>query len=138
MEDAVSRLKSGLSKTVTQINLKTSSFLEVNKIKTYIQTLNDDIKALKSLIGETAYSQWTETEINIESLAEICVQIKEKENLISEQERAIDELNYHAQAVLGEQSTPGIGNNPQFICPNCGMVYSLEINFCTKCGNKMK
>ena len=39
-------LKQGISKQITKINMKTSTFLEENKIKTYIATLETDIHDL--------------------------------------------------------------------------------------------
>ncbi len=45
-------LKQGISKQITKINMKTSSFLEENKIKTYIATLENDIHELKLKAGD--------------------------------------------------------------------------------------
>ena len=40
-------LKGSLSKGLTAINVKTSTFLEAKKIQTYISTLNAEIEGLQ-------------------------------------------------------------------------------------------
>ena len=46
-------LKESLSKGITTINVKTNSFMEESKCKTYISTLEKEIQILKQNIGET-------------------------------------------------------------------------------------
>ena len=52
------KLKMDLSKKVTEINMKTSSFLEITKIRTYIHTLEKEIQELKQQAGEKGYQNW--------------------------------------------------------------------------------
>ena len=49
-------LKQGLSKQITKINMKTSTFLEETKIRTYITTLENEIQDLKVRSGELGYT----------------------------------------------------------------------------------
>lgn len=53
-------LKGSLSKGLTAINVKTSTFLEAKKIQTYISTLNAEIEGLQKEIGRLAYEEWQE------------------------------------------------------------------------------
>lgn len=50
-------LKESLSKGITTINVKTSSFMEESKCKTYISTLEKEIQILKQNIGEIVYAK---------------------------------------------------------------------------------
>ena len=47
-------LKESLSKGITTINVKTNSFMEESKCKTYISTLEKEIQILKQNIGENS------------------------------------------------------------------------------------
>lgn len=133
-------IKNSFSKGLTMLNMKTSSFLELNKIKTYINTLNSEIATLKSEIGELVYRSWTSGQ---EPLSEDVVEklnlIQSKLALIAEQEAAAAKISSMEKQILGEQEkTPEqTQTEPVLICSNCGQVYERPAKFCTKCGNRM-
>ena len=49
-------IKGGFSKQLTKINLKTSAFMEENKIDSYIASLQKEIGELKKRMGERSIS----------------------------------------------------------------------------------
>ncbi|WP_349943957.1 zinc ribbon domain-containing protein [Lacrimispora sp. BS-2] len=144
-------LKSTFSKGLTVLNVKTSNFLELNKIKTYIATLKSEIATLMSEIGEIVYQDWTQGEVAIERIQDKLMEIAEKEVIIKQQQAELDELELKEKQILGGQNSgqnagavsPAggrlmSGDEDAVICPNCGQRYELAVNFCRKCGTKLK
>lgn len=144
-------LKSTFSKGLTVLNVKTSNFLELNKIKTYIATLKSEIATLMSEIGEIVYQDWTQGEIAIERIQDKLTEIAEKEVIIKQQQAELDELELKEKQILGGQNnglnagavSPAGGRlmsgaENAVICPNCGQRYEPAVNFCRKCGTKLK
>ncbi len=136
--------KQGLSRQITKINMKTSTFMEENKIKTYIATLENDITELKRQSGELGYQLWAEGRLDGSKLVPIYQQVKEKYRQIQEQERLLQELEIRNRQVLGDSGTrmtgaAGVpGASGQVICPHCGDICAPTMNFCKKCGMKLR
>ena len=154
-------LKSTFSKGLTVLNVKTANFLEVNKIKTYIATLNTEIAALKAEIGEIVYQDWTKEHVTLAHIEKQLNDIAEKEATIKKQQTELDELELKEKQILGNQNpvqtsggavsgaaapgtaAPGAAgfyptpSDGSIICPNCGQKYEHAINFCRKCGTKL-
>ncbi len=144
-------LKSTFSKGLTVLNVKTSNFLELNKIKTYIATLKNETATLMSGVGEIVYQDWTQGEITIEHLQDKLMEIAEKKAMIKQQEAELDELERKEKQILGGQSNgqnagaaspadgqPVAGTETAVICPKCSQRYGAAVNFCRKCGFKLK
>ena len=55
-------IKNTFSKGLTILNVKTANFLEINKIKTYITTLQTEIDTLKMELGSELYQNWAASE----------------------------------------------------------------------------
>lgn len=134
MAGVADSIKSGLSKKVTELNLKTNTFLEANKIKTYIGTLNDEIRNAKLQIGEITYRLWSEGNLSVDAVQALCEQIKEHEAVIREQEALILALNEQTNNVLGNKET----ENGTIVCPQCQAAYADNVKFCIKCGTKLR
>ncbi|MDO5348981.1 MAG: zinc ribbon domain-containing protein [Lachnospiraceae bacterium] len=138
--------KQGLSRQITKINMKTSTFMEENKIKTYITTLENDIAELKRQSGELGYNLWAEGKLDGAKLAPFYQQVQEKYRQIQEQERLLQELEMKNRQVLGGSPArmPGApasaapGAAGQVICPHCGDICAPSMNFCKKCGMKLR
>lgn len=125
--------KQEFSKQITKINMKTSNFLEENKIKTYVATLEGEIKDLKFKAGELGYVKWFNKESSEEDLKKIYSMIAERYEIIHEQEKILQDLSEKGKQVLGEASGEVV-----IFCPNCGERYAKVPNFCIKCGAKMR
>ena len=129
-------LKGSLSKGLTAINVKTSTFLEAKKIQTYISTLNAEIEGLQKEIGRLAYEEWQENgTVSLAKIGEPLMEISRKKQTIEEQKKAAEELELKEQQILGtsESQKPS-----KIFCPNCGQAYDTPVEFCRKCGTKMQ
>lgn len=132
-------IKEGFSKQITKINMKTSSFLEENKIRTYINTLEGDIKELYIKAGQEAFNMWKMGSDNKEKMVSMLAEIDEKQKQIAEQEQMIKDLADRNKQVLGERETATSAQQANnIVCPNCGTNYPTGANFCRVCGTKLR
>ena len=111
-------LKESLSKGITTINVKTNSFMEESKCKTYISTVY-----AKSVAGES-YE---------EEVAGMIGQIRGKYEEIEQQKAAIEQLAVQEKQILGNQS---MTVNIRY-CANCGAQNAANYKFCSKCGSPL-
>lgn len=126
-------LKESFSKGITAINVKTSSFMEESKCKTYISTLEKEIQSLKQNIGEIVYSKATAGEDYKEAVAEIIQTIQGKYEEIEQQKKAIEQLAAEERQILGTAQT---AESVKF-CPKCGAQSAANYKFCSKCGSPL-
>lgn len=138
-------LKDSLSKGITALNVKTNNFMEENKCKTYITTLENEIRDVKLQIGDLAYQKWTAGEAYAESVEPFFGQIKEKYAEIERQKQRIAQLQVEEKQILGSQNAapaqpitpaqPAQGN--KVFCSQCGAPNDAAYKFCSKCGAPM-
>ena len=87
-------IKNSFSKGLTMLNVKTSTFLEINKIKTYISTLTGEIETLKKEIGDLVYQEWSATDnVTLDMISDKLNAIKEKQEIIKTQEEEVVRFN---------------------------------------------
>lgn len=128
-------IKNSFSKGLTVLNVKTSTFLEINKIKTYISTLTGEIEIMKKEIGELVYQEWSVSgNVTLDAISEKLNAIKEKEEIIKIQEEEVVRLNESEKQILGAAEN---AQQAVLVCPNCGQTYDAAPKFCRKCGTKM-
>lgn len=125
-------LKESFSKGITAINVKTSSFMEESKLKTYISTMEKEIQVLKLNIGEMVYAKSVSGESYEEGVAEIVNQIKGKYSEIEQQKAAIEKLAVEEKQILGTADTGAVK-----YCAKCGAQNLANYKFCSKCGNPL-
>lgn len=125
-------LKESLSKGITAINVKTNTFKEESKLRTYISTLEREIQTLKMNIGEMVYAKSLIGESYEEGVAELVKQIQGKYAEIENQKAAIEQLAIEQRQILGTSETAAIK-----FCLKCGSQNSGAYKFCAKCGNPL-
>lgn len=126
-------LKESFSKGITAINVKTNSFMEESKCKTYISTLEKEIQVLKLNIGEIVYSKSVIGESYEKAVAEIVQQITGKYQEIEQQKKAIEQLAIEEKQILG---TSQAVESVKF-CSQCGAQSAANYKFCSKCGSPL-
>lgn len=122
-------LKESFSKGLTAINVKTSSFIEESKLKTYISTLEREIQVLKTNIGEMVYAKSISGESYEAGVMEIVRHIQGKYEEIAQQRAAIEKLAAEEKQILGTPETGAVK-----FCAKCGAQNSASYKFCSKCG----
>lgn len=137
-------VKQIFAKNITKLNVKTSGFLEVSKLSTYISSIEKEIEEKKRELAELICQEWElHGEIPQERLPEILDDIQMKKVLIEEQRRKIEEVEESQKKILGTQTDPGQGfseaeQEDMIYCSECGSANSKNNNFCRKCGNRLE
>lgn len=131
----MANLKESFTKGLTTLNVKTNNFMEESKCKTYISTLENEIKELKQQIGERVYENacnGAEPAFNTEELIQM---IHSKRQEIEQQQNRILELQQEEQQILGttsqKETEPTSGT---IFCGQCGKENAANYKFCCKCG----
>ena len=134
----MANLKESLTKGITAINVKTNTFMEESKCKTYISTLENEIKELKSAIGEKVYANWSSDKEITEDINELLQKIKEKYQEIDVQKERMVQISQEEKQILGtaaNQTTEAAGT---VFCSQCGTSNAANYKFCSKCGTPLK
>lgn len=128
-------LKDSFSKGLTTINLKTSNFMEENKIKSYISTLEDEKNAALMQIATTVYAQWTEGNVDLSAVETALETVKAKDAEIANQKEKIVQLQREEEQILGKKAEPE--TETIIHCPACGAQNNAKFKFCYKCGKPL-
>ena len=131
-------IKESFSKGLTALNVKTNNFMEENKCKTYISTLESEIIELKQQVGEIVYIRWSKGENNPEEIEAILRKIQEKYQEIENQKDRIQQLLQEERQILGASADAGTGNAGICYCSQCGAQNASNYKFCGKCGAPLK
>jgi seryl-tRNA synthetase len=133
-------LKDSFAKGITTINMKTNSFMEESKCKTYISNLEAEIREQKNQIGEIVYQKWSQEEDYTQSIETVLNSIKEKYEEIEVQKQKIEQVRKEEQQVLGssantmQQNAPVQPQGNMIFCSKCGSQTFDNFKFCSKCG----
>lgn len=134
----MSGFKQSITKGITTINVRTNNFVEQSKCKTYISTLEEEIRNLQFTIGEAIYNNWEEGVTSIEDVTRYLEEIHEKKQIIREQEERMKEIQLEEQQILGtNEANRETGNAAAVFCSQCGAKNQAGYKFCVKCGSEL-
>ena len=132
-------IKNAFSKGITALNVKTSNYLEETKLKTYINTLNDEINAIKMELAGMAYSLWLDSNFGLTTeLEDRFMQIKNRQEIIAQKQKEIERLEQEEKQILGAAPVGGGVREGVIYCTNCGNANNSVNRFCEKCGTPLK
>lgn len=135
-------VKQIFSQNLTKINLKTNSFLEINKLNTYISSIQKEIDELQKKLTGLLCDSWRENRsIPEQEAAAILDHIMEKEALIEEQKAKIEEIRESETLILGERRenmAAGASGTEVVYCPECGAANTKNSKFCRQCGKRIE
>lgn len=128
-------LKESLNKGLTTLNVKTNNFMEGSKSKTYITTLENEIKDAKLRLGELVYVNVCKGEEPASNTEELIELIKDREQKIELERQRMIQLQEEEQQILGTtaQKAPAQSGGTVF-CGQCGNANASVYKFCCKCG----
>ncbi len=129
-------IKNSFSKGLTTLNVKTSNFMEENKLKTSIATQEEEITKMKLALGDTVYKNWERGVLTMEVLQGQLEAIQKKYQMIVETRKQIEELSQKEKQILGGDAAD-ISSSGKIFCDNCGAEVNAGSRFCKKCGNKI-
>lgn len=129
--------KQSITKGITALNVKTNNFMEESKCKTYIVTLQNEIKELKNTIGNQVYENWVNGKEIGAGTEELLAQIKAKTEEIAAQEEKMRQLQEEERQILGNNA-PQKETEDVIFCSQCGTKNAANYKFCCKCGTPLK
>ena len=140
--DTFQKFKSSFNRGVTAISVKTSSSLEKVKIKTHIDSINNEIQRTMTAIGQAAYGIWASGSQDFSSLQEqfaLVQQKKEEIQKLQEEYNAIDERDSQILGTAGGEEPQTVEPKPdEVVCPKCGASCAATAKFCRKCGQNLQ
>lgn len=131
-------IKDSFSKGLATINVKTSNFMEENKLRTSIATQEKEIEDLKFSVGEIVYKNWEKESFSLQLVVEELEAIKQRYDMIADMKKQIDDLSQKEKQILGNASGDKDAGNRTMFCPKCGTESKKGYRFCEKCGNKLE
>lgn len=126
MADFFSKMKDTINKGTTKISAKSSTMIEVNKLKGEINTAKRNKQTLINGIGESVYAMHLEGYVDVSTLNEAFVEIANYEATVADLEAQIEKINADLEEKLAE--VDGLGK-----CA-CGATYKEGSKFCLQCG----
>ena len=127
-------IKKGITKGLASINIKTANFMETNKLKTHISTLEDEINKMTLNVGEIIYQSWAKKENGLEECVPILETIKLKRDTVIKLQSEIKALEDKEKEILGNLQEDKTLPKSHSTCSNCGSALLDNAKFCTKCG----
>lgn len=131
-------IKDSFSKGLATINVKTSNFMEENKLKTSIATQEAEIEKLKLSVGEIIYKNWGTGSFSLQAVEEELEAIKKRYDIIDELKKQIEELPRKEKQILGNNAGDKNDENKKMFCTQCGSEVKKGYKFCEKCGNRIE
>lgn len=129
-------IKNAFSKGITALNMKTSNYLEETKIKTYINTLNEEIDAIKMDVANIAFHLWMNGDFKMTpEMEDKFAQIKSRQEVIAQKQKEMEKLQEEEKQILGAGN--GVREGVTY-CTNCGAANNSVNRFCEKCGTPMR
>jgi len=133
--DTLQKFKSSLNRGVNNISQKTQSSIEKVKIKSQIDTLENEIRKQYTTLGELTYTKWELGDTDNTLLEQMLNEIRAKKQEIELHEAemaAIDERDNQILNQPAAEAAPAAN-----FCPGCGSACVPGAKFCLKCGSKL-
>lgn len=133
------KLKENLDKGIVSVSVKSSTYLEVEKLKTKAGNVLEKMKMASSEMGEAVYNQWKSGGIDQGYIEAVCSQIKEMEDEVEGYRNQIKELEHEKDKILGKGGTePERAETLSGIFCDCGCQNESGARFCMQCGKELK
>ena len=131
-------IKESLTKGIATLNMKTNTFMEESKYKTYINNLENEIRQMEQNLGHSIYMKWNSGADWKDGVEQVLSDIKSKQEEIAAQHAAIEKLHQEEQAILGTGTQQQENAPAEFVfCGQCGTQNAANYRFCAKCGNPL-
>lgn len=137
------KIKSGLNKSVTTVNVTSSVYLETSKRKVMIENDESAIRELTEKLGKTVFEQWENGIFDQELIGEIAAEMQFKKQEIQRLRDEILNLENEKQMILGakeaaaSENASAVSASRSGFCQKCGTEYKAGDVFCGSCGNRI-
>lgn len=136
------KLKKNLDKSLVTVSVKSSTYLESEKLKAKIENLQADSAMQLQIMGNQIYDNWKGTkQIDDNYIHEVCKKVLDNETEITLYESKIQELLTEQEKILNTTAmigTEGELEKEEGIRCSCGYMNDENAKFCKVCGNKLE
>lgn len=126
MKSYLESIKKEIDKGVLSASVKSSTLLETNKIKSYINNLNSKKETMFKVMGEQIYELYINKELEMDKVNNFCLEILEIDKDIKSQYLELEKIKKKEEEILGKDSD-------EIVC-SCGQTLKKDAKFCTSCG----
>lgn len=132
------KLKESIDKGIVSVSVKSSTYLEIEKLKTKAGNTAGKMDIAASEMGAAVYGQWKDGSVNMEYIETVCTHMKELEDEIAGYQAQIGQLEQEKAKILGGGGmVPGTAGRGNGITCECGCVNEQEAKFCISCGKPL-
>lgn len=132
------KIKESIDKGIVSVSVKSSTYLEIEKLKTKVGNTAGKMDIAASEMGAAVYSQWKSGSVNMEYIGTVCTYIKELEEEIAVYQAQIGQLEQEKVKILGgDEAVPGTAGCGNGITCACGYVNEQGARFCINCGKPL-
>ena len=133
------RLKKNIDKGIVSVSVKSSTYLEGEKLKAKISNSREEIEGDLKRMGKQVYQTWKEKGIVDEAyVAEVCRCMLEKENEAESYEDQRQQLEAEKEKILKKAGKPEEIHSEEGILCTCGSSNEVGAKFCRTCGRKLE
>lgn len=129
MSDFFNNFKKNLDKGMATVSVKSTTALEVNKLKQHLRTLTTTMEHRKVELGTIVYNMYLNNKFDESKYGEICEEIKLLEEQCKEKEAEIEGIKKESEEILGKNLGP--------VRCECGASIEPGMVFCVECGKKV-
>jgi hypothetical protein len=129
MGDLFQKVKQGIGKGIATAGVKSKELLETTKIKSQINGLEDQKKALLEELGNIVYTMFIKGGFDEERLKTKCSAVAALDDQIKQKEEELREVHLKAEEALGKPKAITV-------C-TCGETIYEGTKFCGKCGKEL-
>lgn len=129
------KIKESIDKGIVSVSVKSSTYLEIEKLKTKAGNTAGKMDIAASEMGAAVYGQWKDGSVNMEYIETVCTHMRELEDEIAGYQAQIGQLEQEKAKILGGDGTvAGAAKNCNGIACECGCVNEQGARFCVSCG----
>ncbi|WP_151075055.1 zinc ribbon domain-containing protein [Flintibacter sp. KGMB00164] len=130
------KLRNSLDKGIVTIGVKSSTYLEIGKLKAKIEAVKSNVDKATFELGNSVFSYWVNNdgEIDCRRIEEACKNISELQREITRYQGAIEELEAEKARVLSGENGSLSSNT---VTCSCGQINEQGAKFCLQCGRAL-
>lgn len=130
------KIKKGIDRGIVSASVQSTTYIEVGKLRSKIDHVNDSIQQTKVELGQTVYANWRNGVDNTTYIEEVCNSIRRLEQEIEGYEAQIAELQAEKERVLSGAGVTSVETNG-VLC-SCGQRNGADAKFCIGCGKPVE
>lgn len=133
------KIKESIDKSIVSVSVKSSTYVETEKLKVKAANVAEEIKVQKQELGNRIYEQWKQSQIDSDYIIRVCKHIAEKENEINQYNFQIEQLTQERAKILRESNevASAVALTGKVEC-SCGKRNEKGARFCKACGKRLE